>query len=114
MYLYEIPLAIDVINSTMTLSLAKGFCEGLGEVLADRGLRQQNMDLPYATHLPGAQPVLKPDLQSEVLDLIHICQASVCCLWKMTKYSDLTPSLLLVTSFCCDVDTGTVDRTNRQ
>lgn len=39
MYLNEIPLAIDVINSTMTLSLAEGFCEGLSEVLADRGLR---------------------------------------------------------------------------
>lgn len=69
---------------------------------------------PPVLYLPDAQPVLKPDLQSEVLDLDHICQASVCCLWRMTRCSDLIPSLLLVTSFCCAVDTGYRGSTNRQ
>lgn len=77
--------------------------EGFCEVLSDRGLLcYWNMHSSYRTHQPGARPVLKPDLQNEVLDLNRICQASGCCLWRMTKYSDLTPSSMLVTSsHCC-------------
>lgn len=72
------------------------FGEPCYEVLCDTGDPEYNHEL-YDTHQPGARPVLRPDLQSEVLGLNHICRVSVCCLWRMTKCSNLTPSLLLLT-----------------